>query len=65
MAITRDDRIGTGGKRAFEDSVVCVVLAHEVHRLGGMDDDSEAAQLAASLLGSAARTSRTYASRRP
>jgi len=39
MVVACDDRIGPGSKCAFENSVIGFIVAHEIHRLGGMDQD--------------------------
>jgi len=42
MVVACDDRIGPGSKCAFENSVIGFIVAHEIHRLGGMDQDGKA-----------------------
>jgi hypothetical protein len=41
VVVARDDRVGSGRQSAFEDSVVGLILAHEIHRFRRMNEDSE------------------------
>src|SRR5262245_1306124 len=43
VVVACDDRVGSGGQRAFQDAIVRLVLAHEADHLAGMDEHSEGA----------------------
>ena len=41
MAVTGDDRIGSGRQSALENPVISLVLVYEIHRLRRMNEDCE------------------------
>ena len=41
MAVTGDDRIGSGRQSALENPVIGLILVYEIHRLRRMNEDCE------------------------
>ena len=41
MAVTGDDRIGSGHQSALENPVIGLILVYEIHRLRRMNEDCE------------------------